>query len=462
MKLFSSKTKCFFISNKVVFLLLIIMLFYLKTYKPWQVRNIISSDTQSYYGYIPATFIYHDLSLKFIDKKPEAYSDKFYFFTTPNGGRIMKMSMGLSLLYLPFFLLGHIYTLMFGGFEANGFTLPYQLSLCIGSIVYMFIGLLYLRKVLLNYFTETVTSITLIAIVIATNVWNYTTWEPSMSHSFNFALFSLFLHLTIKFFNNPSIKISIAYGLLTGLISLIRPSNAIIIFIPLLYNVYNWETIKAKLTFIKDNIKYLLIIILCILLIWTPQIAYWKLITGQYFYYSYNDEGFFFKHPQIIKGLFSYRKGWFVYTPLAIFFVWGMFYAKRYIKAFYFGIILFTLANFYIIFSWWCWWYGGSFGMRPLIESYALLSLSFASFITVVLKSRYLIIKISFAVILFFLTYLNLFQCMQYRKVILHWDGMSKGQYWELFLKNRYAREGDKLIEIPDYEGAKHGYEKGK
>ena len=457
-----NKLKHFYKANKVVVILAATMFLYLNIIRPWKPTSVISSDTRSYYGYIPATFIYHDLSLKFIDNKPEAYADKFYYSTTPNGGRIMKMSMGLSILYFPFFLLGHIYTLIFGGFEANGFTLPYQVFLCFGSIFYMFIGLLYLRKVLLNYFTELVTSITLIAIVLATNVWNYTTWEPTMSHSFNFALFSLFLHLTIKFFNKPSIKISIAYGLLTGLISLIRPSNAIIILIPLLYNVYNWETIKAKLTFIKVNIKYLLIIILCILLIWAPQIAYWKLITGQYFYYSYSDEGFFFKHPQIIKGLFSYRKGWFVYTPLAVFFVWGMIYAKKYIKEFYFGIILFTLANFYIIFSWWCWWYGGSFGMRPLIESYALLSLSLASFITVVFKSRFILIKIIFATALIFLTYLNQFQCLQYRKTIIHWDSMSKGQYWELFLKYRYAREGDKLIEVPDYEGAKHGHEKEK
>ncbi len=450
-------------SKKIVIILASIVFVYLNIVRPWKPTSIISSDTRCYYGYIPATLIYHDPSLKFIDIKPDAYWDKFFYQTTPNGGKIMKMTMGLSFLYVPFYYLGHIYTLIFGSlgnFKADGFSLPYQVALCFGSIFYLFIGLLYLRKVLLNYFTEVVTSLTLILIVLATNLWNYTTNEPTMSHSYNFALFSVFLYLTIKFFKKPDLKTSITYGLVTGLISLIRPSNSIIILIPLMYNVYNIETLKAKFLFIKENIKYLLIIIICILLIWTPQIVYWKMITGQYFYYSYNNEGFFFKHPHIIKGLFSYRKGWFVYTPLALFFVWGMFYAKKYIKDFYIAILVFMPVNIYIIFSWWCWWYGGSFGMRTLVESYAILSLPLAAFITVIIKSKYWIVKISITIVFIFITYLNQFQSLQYRKAMMHWDSMSKAQYWEIFLHYRYARELDKLLEVPDVEGAMKGHEK--
>ena len=463
MKFSINNIKLFSNSKKLVFVLATIVFVYLNINRPWKPTSIISSDTRCYYGYIPATLIYHDPSLKFIDVNPNGYFDKFFFHTNPDGSRVIKMTMGLSFLYLPFYYLGHFYTLLFGSFgnfEANGYTIPYQVALCFGSVFYLLIGLLYLRKVLLTYFTEVVTSITLTLIVLGTNLWNYTTNEPTMSHAYNFALYSVFLFLTLKFFNKPSIKTSIAYGLVFGLISLIRPSNAIIILIPLLYNVYNMQTLKDKFLFISQNIKLLLIIIICILLVWAPQIIYWKMVTGHYFFYSYTDEGFFFKHPQILNGLFSYRKGWFVYTPLAIFMMWGLFYTKKYIKEFYIGIIAFTLLNFYIIFSWWCWWYGGSFGMRTLIESYAILALPLASFLTVVSKSRYLFIKIAVTIVLIFITYLNQFQCLQYRKVMIHWDGMSKAQYWELFLKYRYAREVDKLLILPDYEGAKKGSEK--
>ena len=57
-----------------------------------------------------------------------------------------------------------------------------------------------------------------------------------------------------------------------------------------------------------------------VVLVWVPQMIYWKEMTGRWLYFSYgSDERFFFGDPAIIKGLFSYRKGLFIYTPLLLF-----------------------------------------------------------------------------------------------------------------------------------------------
>ena len=56
-----------------------------------------------------------------------------------------------------------------------------------------------------------------------------------MSHVYSFALFAVFILLTQKWYKNPSVKNSVLVGLLSGLISLIRPTNIIIVLIFVFY-----------------------------------------------------------------------------------------------------------------------------------------------------------------------------------------------------------------------------------
>ncbi len=46
----------------------------------------------------------------------------------------------------------------------------------------------------------------------------------------------------------------IIMGFVCGLITLIRPTDVLCLLIPLLYNVYNKETIRKKVLFIKENL----------------------------------------------------------------------------------------------------------------------------------------------------------------------------------------------------------------
>ncbi|MCB7372887.1 hypothetical protein LI003_23625, partial [Bacteroides caccae] len=49
------------------------------------------------------------------------------------------------------------------------------------------------------------------------------------------------------------------------------------------------------------------------------QLIIYRWGTGEFIVYSYTKEGFNFLHPEIIKVLFSYEKGLFVYTPICFF-----------------------------------------------------------------------------------------------------------------------------------------------
>ena len=83
---------------------LLISLFAVKTtlnLKPWDRKTIIDQDIIFYYGYLPATFIYHDWSFRFPDRP--GFTGKVWSLPLPNGNRVQKMSMGLAYMYAPFF-----------------------------------------------------------------------------------------------------------------------------------------------------------------------------------------------------------------------------------------------------------------------------------------------------------------------------------------------------------------------
>ena len=110
---------------------------------------------------------------------------------------------------------------------------------------------------------------------------------------------------------------------------------------------------------------------------------YWKLQTGQYLYYSYpDDQGFFFSNPQIWNNLFSWRKGWLLYTPVMIFALAGIPLLWKQNRKFFVPVLLFVVVIIYVTSSWWDWWYGGGFGIRPYIDLYGVMAIPMAAFLT--------------------------------------------------------------------------------
>ncbi|MGM0503733.1 MAG: hypothetical protein ACQESQ_03875, partial [Bacteroidota bacterium] len=323
---------------------------------------------------------------------------------------------------------------------------------------YAFLALLLLRKILIRFFTDTITTITLLIIAFGTNWFFYVINEGPMSHTYSFFLFSALIYFTLKWHSFRSTSNAVALGIVGGLIVLVRPSNIIVFIIPLLYGVYNKETLIHKINLLKNNWYHLVIILFLICLILYPQLLYWKKATGQWFYSSYGNEGFYFTQPNILKGLFSYRKGWFVYTPLMVLAVAGIPILFRKMKAFAWPVTIFFIINIYIVFSWWCWWYGGSFGMRALIESYAILTIPLAFCIDYIFKQKRWL-QLSASVIIFFLISFNLFQTLQYQRNVIHYDSMTQEAYWAVFGTLTIPDNYRELIRVPDYDSALQGEE---
>ena len=234
------------------------------------------------------------------------------------------------------------------------------------------------------------------------------------------------------------------------MITLIRPTNGLVVIFFLLYRIETWNDFQLKIRLFLQQYKLILLITAAAFVIILPQLLFWKFNTGHWLFYSYKKEGFFFLKPEIIRGLFSYRKGWFVYTPVMLFAVAGIFMLRKRLREFFIPLLVFTILNIYVIFSWWDWSYGGSFSARSMIDSYGLLAIALAAMMEFLLKRAWFI-KWPTGLIITLMIILNLFQTAQYKYGAIHFCEMSKGAYWYNFGKLNNDLEFYNLLEPMDY-----------
>jgi hypothetical protein len=229
-----------------------------------QMEATISWDVSGYYFYLPALFIYKDLTkVEFRDSVVQKYQmsgGAYQAYDHESGNRVMKYSAGMALQYLPFFAIAHSVA-TFSGYPADGFSLPYQMAISFGSLLMAFLGLFYLRKSLLRYFSDTTTALTLVLIVAATNYLNYSAIDNAMTHNWLFTLYALLIWQSIRFYERPTSWRACCIGATVGLMALTRPTEIIAVLIPLLWGLEGSKPLPDRLQFFLGNrrgLKFLL------------------------------------------------------------------------------------------------------------------------------------------------------------------------------------------------------------
>lgn len=418
-----------------VALLLYVALIFDPKWKNTGRESSLGWDVSTYYWYLPATFIYHDLKeQKFGDSIIDKYGFTPVFeqsFVHESGNRVITYSSGLAVVFLPAFAVAHALAAPLG-YEADGFSLPYQAAVHFWSLLAAIVGLWYFRKLLLRYFSDKVTAISLVLLVFGTNYLNYTGVDVTLTHSWLFTIYTLVLLNTGNFYADPRYKYAIRIGLLTGLAILIRPSDMIIALIPLLWGMESISpgAIKRQVKFFIQNYRPVLLAVLCTILVGSIQIIYWLYVAGEPLVYSYDDKGFYWTKPHFFDYTFSYRSGWLVYTPLMFFAFVGLlvYLWKGKNKV---AIISFFLLNYYIIAAWDVWWYGGM-GGRPMVQSYAITFFMIAALVDVLLKTRW--IKWPVFAIMAVFVYVNIWFTYNAHTPKGLYDpvGMTKAYYWKV------------------------------
>lgn len=392
--------------------------------------KITDWDAFGYYAYLPATIIYHDVKqlnwLKDIDKTYEVTGGNgWQAVQADNGNYVFKYLGGIAIMQLPFFYVGHFLASHLG-YPQDGFSAPYQYALAYGVLLYCLLGLLVLRKLLLHFFDDSTTSISLLLIGLATNFIVYGAVSNGLSHAYLFMLYAVVLYATFKWHTQPKILWAATIGYTIGLATISRPTEAIMLFIPLLWGMQNKTASKAKWTVVESHKLHVFIALVFGLVGILPQLIYWKITSGSFIFDVGSKWDFLNPHFRV---LFGWEKGWFVYTPVTVLFIIGLFLLKKF--PFQKSVLWFCLLNVWIIIAWSEWRYAASYSTRALVQSYPVFALPLAALVHRVLHSRW---KIVCLVLGIYLIGVNIFQTKQYADGILHYDEMNRQFYGRIYL----------------------------
>jgi hypothetical protein len=337
----------------------VISFFYLRSFNsPW--GRIINGDGLGYYSYLPAKYIYNDVNYEFkwfnkvynTHYASSTFPDPEDNFLIKQGDRkINKYYQGLSYIWMPFFAVAHVYAKI-SGYPADGFSQPYQVFIGIASLLYLLLGLVFLRNLLQKlFFNPFVFTVVPIVFFYGTNLFFYGIHFNTLSHIYSFTFLTLFIYSFRLLFSKRENNLkNLLLCILWLTISVcIRPFNAIIIlaipaFLP-------GSILKGRFYFEKVRAAHVFILLLTAGAIF-HQLNISYLQSGSFFQDTYTDEKFYFARSIFFDALFSYRVGLFVYAPLLLVALFGIIYLPRKEKIilplFFFGIL-------FLYSSWWYW-----------------------------------------------------------------------------------------------------------
>jgi hypothetical protein len=275
----------------------------------------------------------------------------------------------------PFFLIAHTLATPLG-FEPDGFSNIYSYALYFAGIVYCCLGLFLLALFLQSYFSTPVAMLTALIFFISTNLFYYSIDSPGMSHIYSFFLIALFLYSTQKLLKSDKPAFYLLFVVAFVLAVMTRPTNVLIVLFPLFYE--NGAFIKRSRVLLNNKTSVIVSGTLGLLFI-LPQLLYFKDTSGSYFSYPYGNENFSnLGHPYILETWFSPNNGLFIYAPVLILAVIGMFLMIKQNNRFGFYLSGTFLFMSYLFASWWNWWFGCSLGARSFVDLYPLLSIPMA------------------------------------------------------------------------------------
>ena len=422
----------------VLFVILIAIL----QFKSFNIKNNtnpypISWDVYGYYLFLPATFIYNDLGLEnneWINKTREEYkpSTTFYQVTQGEGGKkTIVYNIGYAFIYAPgFFIANGLATSL--GYDKDGFSKPYQVSLILTAFIFSLIGIFMFRKICLRFFPDKISALLMVFILIGSNYFFQSIYDGIMPHNLLFTINCFIIWYTIKWHEKRTLANILLLGFFIGFATICRPTELLWILLPLLWKINSLKEFIQKLKSLIKNYIHLILAIIVFIGIIFIQFFYYKYTSGNYFILNLHNEGFSFLDPYTFDFLFSYKKGWLLYTPIMLFGIFGFYFLYRQNKSIWLALFSYFIINLYVTSSWECWWYATSFSQRPMVETYAMMLFPLGFFLKWQINQK-TIVKYSLFSVLLLLVLFNLFQTWQFNKGIIHGERMTKEYYWSIF-----------------------------
>jgi len=378
--------------------------------------NMLDGDARYYYYYLQSTFI--DPSLANYDWLKQA-------------APVTHHPAGPGILWLPFFLLGHVSAHIFQ-YPLSGLSLPYQVSIALAGLTYAMLGLVYLRRLLkLNAVSDKVIALVIPLTFLGTNLLHYTLHEAGMSHVYSFFLITAFMYYSCRFVKEHTKNDLLLAALFFGLVLLVRLNNVFVIFTLLFWFTNRKDCMNFFTGLMRNRAFYVSSAVVVAVLCIQPLVWLWK--EELLFANRYAPYGFYWTNPAFFRMLFGFNAGFFVYAPMCLLFLAGLPAFYKTTRFTFYSATLFVLVLFYFFSAYSAYTYYDGIGIRVLIDYYAVFALFGAKLFTAFESNKAMLISLSS--LSFALLAINLVYAYQSSHHILARSGMTYKQWKYIFMK---------------------------
>ena len=242
-------------------------------------------------------------------------------------------AFGAPLLWTPFFLAAHltmgVWNLFGADLPANGFANPYQRAIGLGSLVYGFVGLVLIYRLLAHSFSRRLSAMTTVTISLGSFIAWYLVVDNSMSHAASMFAVTMFAYLWYRTRGSEAtLRRGVLLGAAAGLMAMVRWQNVLFLVLPLAEELV--ELRRGGGRRLRQALPAYGAFLAAFVVASFPQLAFWKTVSGRWIAPPAASHSVAWTDPQIVDVLFSSDRGLFAWTPLMLLGVLGLpLFARR-------------------------------------------------------------------------------------------------------------------------------------
>ena len=373
-------------------LLILIFLISLPLSNPW-----VRGDGVGYYAYVRSLLIERQLNF---ERDWQHGNDSFVMGRLDADGRVVASeytltghinnhwSVGPSILWAPFLIATHVAVLMFdllgAGIPADGFSLPYVITMALATTFYGFLGLCLSYRLAINYFARHWAFMATLGIWWASSLPVYMYFNPSWSHAHSAFAVALFLWYWERTRGERTIQQWIVFGLISGLMVDVYYANGVMLLVPMLEAVATYRkhwvsgtrNFAAATRLFARHVIYMCVFIVGLL----PTLISRDVIFGSPLRTGYSAETFNWKAPALWNVMFSWDHGMVSWTPILILALLGLVLFCELDRSFGAQLLTAFLAFYYVISIQPTWDGMSSFGSRYFVSLTPVFVLGLAAF----------------------------------------------------------------------------------
>ena len=369
-------------------------------------RFFVAVDETYYYSYLPSALA-GTLNTFFAADNIAGRWMVDIFGLTSNGYLFNPYAVGSAVMWSPFFMLGHVATLLFNIFSeiplpSDGYSIFYYQFVMLGTSFYVLIGITLLYKLLRDYYSRVPCMFAVFALLLASPLIFYGFTLTGYSHGIAFFTMALFLWIWHRTKVDRSVFQWFSLGAVAGLMTITRWQDVLYILIPMVGLYYGFLGYKTRIehNLAADNIhaietelnnlrKYLVKLFpfaIGFLLIFSVQMIVWQVTFGSYLIIPQTELAlpgqvlFNFFAPHVLSVLFSPLHGFLFWTPAFFIGILGLWFFAKKDRHSCIAILFGLVAGLYFLCCWAGWFGNYSFGLRHFVTGLPLVAFGIAAF----------------------------------------------------------------------------------